>query len=270
MGRLDPGLHAGQDERGAGPQVGHPAALGEAPQGSHVRVARAAVVQHDRRAEQQAADQEVPHHPAGGGEPEEPVGRPEVQLQRDRLQHAPARSRRGRGRSAWAARWCPRSTAPTADGRRPPARTPARPRTPPPAAGPRPRCRSRRPGVVASTRRNLPAGVADEDGGPQSREPPADLGQGVAPVVPGAAVAVAVDRDQHLGLDLGEAVDHAGDAELGGAARPDRPDARRGQQGDHRLGHVGQVGDDPVALRRPRAGAARPRPPPPAGPARRS
>jgi hypothetical protein len=69
--------------------------------------------------------------------------------------------------------------------------------------------------------------------------------------VPAAVVVVAVDGDQHLGLDLSEAVDHAGDTELGGAARPDRPDAGRGQHGDHRLGHVGQVGGDPVALGHP-------------------
>ena len=45
---------------------------------SEVGVAGAAVVQHDRRADQQAADQEVPHHPAGGGEPEEAVAGAEV------------------------------------------------------------------------------------------------------------------------------------------------------------------------------------------------
>ena len=42
-----------------------------------------------------------------------------------------------------------------------------------------------------------------------------------------AAVAVAVDREEDLRLDLGEAVDDAGGAEVGRAARPDRADARR-------------------------------------------
>ena len=106
-------------------------------------------------------------------------------------------------------------------------------------------------GAVAVGRRSLPARGADQDGGLEGGEPPPDLGQGVAPVVPGAVVAVAVDRHQHLGLDLGEAVDHAGDAELRGAARPDGADAGRGQHGDHGLGHVGQVGDHPVALGHP-------------------
>ncbi len=76
--------------------------------------AGAAVVQHDRRAHQQAADEEVPHHPAGGGEPQEPVARPEIPVQRAAISGARAGSRRPTARSAWAARWCPRSTAPTA------------------------------------------------------------------------------------------------------------------------------------------------------------
>ena len=50
----------------------------------------------------------------------------EVQLQRAATSGARARSRRARARSAWAARWCPRSTAPTAGGRTAPARRPAR------------------------------------------------------------------------------------------------------------------------------------------------
>src|SRR5271155_1893233 len=37
-----------------------------------------------------------------------------------------------------------------------------------------------------------------------------------------AAVAIAVDREDHLGLDLGEAIDHAPRAELGGRAGPRR------------------------------------------------
>ena len=62
-----------------------------------------------------------------------------------------------------------------------------------------------------------------------------------------AAVAVAVDREQDLGLDLGEAVDDAAGAEVRRAARPDRADARRREEGDDRLGDVGQVGGDAVA-----------------------
>ena len=61
-----------------------------------------------------------------------------------------------------------------------------------------------------------------------------------------AAVAVAVDGEQHLGLDLREAVDT-----LAGRSRassgPDRAEAGGGEERDHRLGDVRQVGHDAVA-----------------------
>ena len=74
-----------------------------------------------------------------------------------------------------------------------------------------------------------------------------DLANALAAVEVLAAVAVAVGREQHLRLDLGEAVDHGRGAELRRAARPDRADARRGQQRDDRLRRVRQVGHHAVA-----------------------
>ena len=68
---LDAGLHAGGDVAGAGAEAGDPGSLGEVPEDAHVRVARAAVVEDDRGGREQAADEEVPHHPAGRREPEE-------------------------------------------------------------------------------------------------------------------------------------------------------------------------------------------------------
>ena len=62
-----------------------------------------------------------------------------------------------------------------------------------------------------------------------------------------AAVAVAVDGEEDLRLDLREAVDDAADAEVGRAARPDRTEARARMEADHGLEDVRQVGDDPVA-----------------------
>ena len=50
---------------------------------------------------------------------------------------------------------------------------------------------------------------------------------------------------QHGGLDLAEPVDHAARAELRGAARPDRAQARGGQERHQRLGDVRQVGRPP-------------------------
>ena len=48
--------------------------LGDSPQNSGVGVERAAVVQNQRRADCQPADEPVPHHPAAGGEVEQSVG----------------------------------------------------------------------------------------------------------------------------------------------------------------------------------------------------
>ena len=62
-----------------------------------------------------------------------------------------------------------------------------------------------------------------------------------------AVVAVAVHRQQHLGLDLGEAVDHRARAEVRRAARPHGADRRAGQERRDGLRHVGHVGDHPVA-----------------------
>src|SRR5207248_11054563 len=72
-------------------------------------------------------------------------------------------------------------------------------------------------------------------------QPGEDALHDLAAVEVAPAVAVAVHGEHHLGLDLGEAVDHTARAELGGGARPNRADARRGEQRDERLGDVGHV-----------------------------
>ena len=79
-----------------------------------------------------------------------------------------------------------------------------------------------------------------------------------------AAVAVAVDGEQHLRLDLREAVDHAARAEVRRAAttRSRRCDAQARKR-DDRLGDVRQVGGDAVAradAERAQAGRDRGRP----------
>jgi len=56
-----------------------------------------------------------------------------------------------------------------------------------------------------------------------------------------ATVAHPIDSDQHLGLDLFEAIEHGVGAHVGGADAPDTPHAHRGQEGNHGLGNVGQV-----------------------------
>ena len=90
----------------------------------------------------------------------------------------------------------------------------------------------------------------------ERRQARADLRHGAEPVVVAAAVAVAVDREQHLRLDLGEAVDDRPDSEVGRAGRPDRADARaREKRGDGLL-DVREVGDDAVARADPEAAQA--------------
>src|SRR5581483_10700374 len=74
------------------------------------------------------------------------------------------------------------------------------------------------------------------------RQLPLERGDRLSPVEIPAAVAVAVDCEEHLGLDLGEAVDDAANAELRRAARPGRAQARAAEEGGDRLGDVGEVG----------------------------
>ena len=74
-----------------------------------------------------------------------------------------------------------------------------------------------------------------------------DALHGLAAVEVLAVVAVAVHGQQHLGLDLGEAVDHRLGAEVRRAGRPHRPDRRAGQERGDGLGDVGQVRRHPVA-----------------------
>src|SRR5215469_15849741 len=74
-----------------------------------------------------------------------------------------------------------------------------------------------------------------------------DLGELAAAVVVLAAVPVPAGADQHLRLQLPEAVKHAAPAEVGGDACPDRPDAGGGQHRGDGLWDVRQGGGDAVA-----------------------
>ncbi len=85
-GRRQPGLGAGEQVRGAGAEVGHAVLGGQPPQRVGPGVGGAAVVEQHGGPGQQAAGQVVPHHPAGGGVPEERVARPEVLVEGERLE----------------------------------------------------------------------------------------------------------------------------------------------------------------------------------------
>src|SRR5205823_13153273 len=60
--------------------------VGEIPQRPQIGVRRVPVEEDDRRLREQAADEEIPHHPAGGREPEEPVAGPRVEVEAELLQ----------------------------------------------------------------------------------------------------------------------------------------------------------------------------------------
>ncbi len=89
--------------------------------------------------------------------------------------------------------------------------------------------------------------VGDPDGRAERGQRGGDLVDGGGAVVALAVVVVAVDGDEHLGLDLLEPVDDARHAEVRRAGRPDRAERGRGQAGDQGLRDVGQVGGHPVA-----------------------
>ncbi len=62
-----------------------------------------------------------------------------------------------------------------------------------------------------------------------------------------AVIVVAIRTEQHLGCNLPKAIDNAIDAKIRGTRGPDRAQARRGQHGDHRFGHIGQQARYPVS-----------------------
>ena len=194
------------------PKHGHPGLLGEVPQRAHVRRARVAVVEHDRRVGEQHADEEVPHHPARRREPEDAVAVLRVEVQVVLLEVLERGSRPASARSPSAGRSCPRSRGPTAGGR----------------TG----TRSNVELLVGRRERLVPVAavgveVAERHRALERGHLALDALDQLAAVVVLAAVAVAVDRQQHLRLDLGEAVDDAS-ARRSPASSSTRP--RRGSR----------------------------------------
>ncbi len=188
----------------------------------------------DRRADQQARHKEVPHHPAGRGEPEEAVVRPDVLLQPDRLgvldedPAVPVHDRlgeTGRARGVQDVQRVVERHLLELEG------TALRDQL-----GPRRRALDRRVRVE----------VREQHGRGQPGQRRADLAH-LGPAVDGlGAVPVALDGEQDLRVDLLEASHDAGRPELGGARRPHRAEAGGGQEGHEGLVDVGEVGDHTV------------------------
>ncbi len=237
-----PRLHAGHQVGRADSQVGDAVLGRQLPQPVRLGVAGAAVVEHDRQPGQQAAGQVVPHHPAGRGVPGEDVARPQILVERERLEvleddaAVPVHDRLGQ----------PGGPRGVDDPERVRERHLLEVRLVLVALGAE---------IVPlrDPRRRLPR-LADQvhqhDGG-RSGQLRQHLVAQLRPGVLLAVVGVAVAGDQHLRLDLGEPVDHAARAEVRRARRPDRAQARGGEQADDGLGHVRQQRGHPVTASDP-------------------
>ena len=155
------------------------------------------------------------------GVPEEPVAGRGVVLQAAGLRQADERSRRARGPWPSAGRSCPRNRRPTAGGRAG-TRVELEPR--------RRLCERSSQARRAQCRPRRRRGERAQHHRGDRRQAAGSSRDRLAAVVRLAAVAVAVDRDEHRRLELGETVDHAGDADVGRAGRPDRTEAGAGQE----------------------------------------
>jgi hypothetical protein len=93
----------------------------------------------------------------------------------------------------------------------------------------------------------LAAGVFDDDDAFDARQRGHDLrdaGEGVD-LLPG--IEVAIGANEHLRLDLAEAVHGTLDTEVRRGRGPDGAEARGRQHRDDRLGQIGEIAGDPVA-----------------------
>lgn len=230
-------LGAGRGVRRAHAQHGGSRPGRHLPQRVGAAVRGAAVVEHGRATVQQAADQEVPGHPARRAVQQERVVRPQVQAQAEGLQvleHAASVA----------------VDDPLGEPRRP------RGEQHPQRSGELDLLEHRlarigdQPvegdGVQRAGHRILRSQRPDEDDAAHRRHRLAQLRHDVAPVVLLPGPPVAVHGDDHRRFDLAQAVQNAARTEVRRARRPHRTEARRGQQRDHRLRDVGQVRRDAV------------------------
>ena len=203
------------------------------PQPLEGGVARAAVVQDDRRLGGQAAHQPVPHHPATGGEPEQPVARLEIAVQSvlaQMLEQGAARAMDDALRLAGSTRrveddeWVVERQL-----------------------GELQRCRLGEECLPPDGVAQLAAIVVDENDMLDRRNRVERPGNGGHDVVLLAVVPVAAHGDQNPGLDLTESVDDTEWSEVGGTRRPDRADRSRGEHPDHGLGTVRKQCRDAIA-----------------------
>ena len=228
--------------------MGHPLPFCIVEEHLRPRMERRAVEEQERRAPGEAGGEPVPHHPAEGGEVEEPVARAHVGVQPELLEvlqeHAGAMHdafRRAGGAGgvedddAGDRRAAARSAAPPPDaGRVKPSQV-----TPFESAA-----------AAARPSPSWPTTTQCADG----RQERLQLGELARELDALAGVAVAVGGEEQLRRDLAEAVEHAAHPEIRRGRGPDRPERDGGEHGGHRLGHVRQEPRHPVARADPGGG----------------
>ena len=231
-GRLHASLVDGREVLGAHPEHADAFLLGEVEQRPRRGLEGRAVVQHDAAAAGEASDQPVPHHPAAGGEEEQHVLALEIDVQPmflEVLQQRAASPVADALRLAGGARGI-EDVERMVEGQRLEAPWGVR------MAG-----ESRRNRILFFAEHRNPQQVFDAGDGIAHRP------RSLPHVEPLAAVAVAVAGDQHLGLNLPEAIQRALDAEIRRAGGPNRADAGRGEHRHHRLRHVRQPPSDAIS-----------------------
>ncbi len=193
-----------------------------------------AVVEDNRRAGRQRADQPVPHHPAARGEPENAVAGPHVQMPamlRRVLEQEPRRSVLQALRRARRAR-----------GVEDEPRGIERHRGEHGIVGRSIDQVPEMPGLHMQVDIGLMVQFVDQPDLLQARQAGDDLPEQRAAVMLLPAVDVAVGGHEHLGRDLTEAVEDSGRTEVRARRGEDRTQAGGGQHGDHGFRDVGHPG----------------------------
>ena len=212
---------------------------GEIPQHVAIRVKRRAVIEHQGGAGGEGAHQPVPHHPAAGGEVEDPLPRLDVAVQLMLFQVL----QQGAADAVHDALGFAGGAGGVEDIERV--------------------VESHRLegelGIVLARQHLLPV-VAKlqrvaEQGDHHRLLYAADLahhaGDLLLNVDSFAVVAIAIHRKQHPRPGLAEALYHAGLAKVGAGGGPDCPEAGGCQHGNHGFRNIGQIGGDHIATTNP-------------------
>ena len=233
-------FHARNQKRRAGAKMVDGRLLGQLPERIQIRVGRAAVVQNHGGSRQERSLHEIPHHPAGGGKPEEIFARADVVVERQVFvvfqQHAAMSVRDGLGQTGGAGRIQNPDGVVERHGLKFDADDQFRGRFFP-QNGIRQICCFRQ--MVE---------IRDEDHFFQRRQLFAQLLCGLRFIVRFSVVGIAVHNKKQFGFNLQKAVHYAADAKIRRTTRPYRTDGTSGQKSHRRFRNIGQKSHNPVAF----------------------